>query len=78
MNEERIKKLIRELIIEMGEDPTREGLAKTPVGRPSSVSRRSESPVRIENNPLRRPHRAGSSRAPQGCRSSRRENPSSR
>ena len=30
MNEERIKKLIRELIIEIGEDPTREGLAKTP------------------------------------------------
>jgi len=30
MNEERIKKLVRELIIEIGEDPTREGLAKTP------------------------------------------------
>jgi len=30
MNEERIKKLVRELIIEIGEDPTREGLIKTP------------------------------------------------
>ena len=30
MDEERIKKLVRELIIEIGEDPTREGLAKTP------------------------------------------------
>ena len=30
MNEEKVKKLIRELIIEIGEDPTREGLAKTP------------------------------------------------
>jgi len=30
MDEERIKKLIRELIIELGEDPTREGLKDTP------------------------------------------------
>ncbi len=30
MNEERVKKLIRELIIEVGEDPTREGLRETP------------------------------------------------
>ena len=30
MDEERIKKLVRELIIEIGEDPTREGLTKTP------------------------------------------------
>ena len=30
MDEERIKKLVRELLIELGEDPTREGLAKTP------------------------------------------------
>ena len=30
MDEERIKKLVRELLIEIGEDPTREGLAKTP------------------------------------------------
>ena len=30
MDEERVKKLIRELIIEIGEDPTREGLTKTP------------------------------------------------
>jgi len=30
MDEERIKKLVRELIIEIGEDPTREGLIKTP------------------------------------------------
>jgi GTP cyclohydrolase I len=30
MNEDRIKKLIRELIIEVGEDPTREGLRETP------------------------------------------------
>ena len=30
MDEEKVKKLIRELIIEIGEDPTREGLAKTP------------------------------------------------
>ena len=30
MNEERIKKLVRELIAEIGEDPTREGLIKTP------------------------------------------------
>ncbi len=30
MNEERVKKLIRELIIEIGEDPTREGLRETP------------------------------------------------
>ena len=30
MDKERVKKLIRELIIELGEDPTREGLRKTP------------------------------------------------
>ena len=30
MNKERIKKLVRELIIELGEDPTREGLRETP------------------------------------------------
>ena len=30
LDEERIKKLVRELLIEIGEDPTREGLARTP------------------------------------------------
>lgn len=30
MDNERVKKLIRELIIEVGEDPTREGLRETP------------------------------------------------
>jgi len=30
MDEERVKKLVRELIIEVGEDPTREGLRDTP------------------------------------------------
>ena len=30
MDKERVKKLVRELIIELGEDPTREGLRKTP------------------------------------------------
>ena len=30
MEKERVKKLVRELIIELGEDPTREGLRKTP------------------------------------------------
>ncbi|MDH3191239.1 MAG: GTP cyclohydrolase I FolE [Nitrosopumilus sp.] len=30
MNKERVKKLVRELIIEIGEDPTREGLRDTP------------------------------------------------
>ena len=30
MDKERVKKLIRELIIEIGEDPTREGLRETP------------------------------------------------
>jgi len=30
MDEERIKKLVRELIVEIGEDPTREGLTRTP------------------------------------------------
>lgn len=30
MDQERVKKLIRELIIEIGEDPTREGLKDTP------------------------------------------------
>lgn len=30
MNKERVKKLVRELIIELGEDPTREGLRGTP------------------------------------------------
>ena len=30
MDKERVKKLVRELIIEIGEDPTREGLAGTP------------------------------------------------
>ena len=30
MNDERIKKLVRELIAELGEDPTREGLKRTP------------------------------------------------
>ena len=40
MDEERVKKLVRELIIEIGEDPTREGLAKTPerVARAYKVS----------------------------------------
>ena len=35
MNQERVKKLVRELIIEIGEDPTREGLKDTPerIGR---------------------------------------------
>ncbi len=35
MDQERVKKLIRELIIEIGEDPTREGLKDTPerIGR---------------------------------------------
>jgi GTP cyclohydrolase IA len=30
MDKERVKKLVRELIIELGEDPTREGLRNTP------------------------------------------------
>ena len=30
MDDERVKKLVRELIIEVGEDPTREGLRETP------------------------------------------------
>ena len=30
MNKDRVKKLVRELIIEVGEDPTREGLRETP------------------------------------------------
>jgi GTP cyclohydrolase I len=30
MDKERVKKLVRELIIEIGEDPTREGLQETP------------------------------------------------
>ncbi|MGY5140424.1 MAG: GTP cyclohydrolase I FolE [Candidatus Nitrosopumilus sp. Bin_571-38] len=30
MDQERVKKLVRELIIELGEDPTREGLRETP------------------------------------------------
>lgn len=30
MDEERVQKLVRELIIEVGEDPTREGLRETP------------------------------------------------
>ena len=30
MDEDRVKKLVRELIIEVGEDPTREGLRETP------------------------------------------------
>ncbi len=30
MDQERVEKLVRELIIEVGEDPTREGLRKTP------------------------------------------------
>ena len=30
MNKERIKRLIREIIAEIGEDPTREGLVDTP------------------------------------------------
>ena len=30
MDKERVKKLVRELIIEVGEDPTREGLIETP------------------------------------------------
>ena len=35
MDQERVKKLVRELIIEIGEDPTREGLEDTPerIGR---------------------------------------------
>lgn len=30
MDEDRVRKLIKELIIEIGEDPTREGLRETP------------------------------------------------
>jgi len=30
MNKDRVRRLVRELIIELGEDPTREGLRKTP------------------------------------------------
>jgi len=30
LDKDRIKKLVRELIIELGEDPTREGLRETP------------------------------------------------
>ena len=30
MDKERVKKLVRELVIEIGEDPTREGLKETP------------------------------------------------
>ena len=30
MDKERVRKLARELIIELGEDPTREGLRETP------------------------------------------------
>lgn len=30
MDEERVKRLVRELVIELGEDPTREGLRETP------------------------------------------------
>ena len=30
MDRERVQKLVRELIIEIGEDPTREGLRETP------------------------------------------------
>ena len=30
MDKDRVKKLVRELIIEVGEDPTREGLRETP------------------------------------------------
>ena len=30
MDDERVQKLVRELIIELGEDPTREGLRETP------------------------------------------------
>ena len=30
MNEDKVRNIIRELIIEMGEDPEREGLLKTP------------------------------------------------
>jgi len=30
MNKDRIKRLVRELIAEIGEDPTREGLVDTP------------------------------------------------
>jgi GTP cyclohydrolase I len=30
MNEERVKQLVRELLVEIGEDPDREGLLKTP------------------------------------------------
>ena len=31
MNEERVAELIRELLIEIGEDPEREGILKTPL-----------------------------------------------
>ncbi len=33
MNRERVAELIRELLVELGEDPNREGLLKTPAAR---------------------------------------------
>lgn len=41
MNIQRVEELIHELLLEIGEDPNREGLLKTPTGwpRPSNFSR---------------------------------------
>jgi GTP cyclohydrolase I len=38
MNEERVEQLFRELLVEMGEDPNREGLVRTPRRMTASIS----------------------------------------
>ena len=45
MNQKRVQELIRELLVEIGEDPNREGLLRTPERVAKFVMRASEEPA---------------------------------
>ena len=50
MNKARVEELIRELLIEIGEDPTREGLIDTLAASPSPMSSSQRAIHKISTN----------------------------